>query len=391
MANYEPKSMLPSYDERSAGAQREIRVPKSREPVLGPLQLLPGVWANIQPKHRVKNPDGSDNLFKGEGTLTGEGKSPFDGRGWNLIALPFAEPGARRNFRVLMNQYNEVLKFFFVDDDIPNRGITADTPAQQADQTVAALDYEQTIAQIAAKDVSVSGVAGAPELPIHHEPGFFLHMKDQVPSGFDIARLATIPHGDAATALGKAKTFDGPPQIGPLSGLPEGITDDVAAAVAAAAPDRYLFPYKSFVDTPFLGVLSAPFPGFSPSDANALLRLGLPTNVKRTTELLLDTDLMEAGIRNIPFIVRQANATVMRSTFWIMELEDKDEDGDPKLVLAYSQFVMLDFFTRFDGRPGLIRWPHISINMMEKVEKPKPIGEEGMVIASANLSEKAIA
>lgn len=380
------------YQPRSAGAQREIRVAKSHEPALGPLQLLPGTWANIRPEHRATNPDGTKNPFKGDGTLTGQGESPFDGRGWNLIALPFAEPGARRNFRVLMNQYNEVLSFKFVDDDIPNRGITEDNPAQNADQTVAALDYEQLIAQISAKDISTSGKAGDPELPIHHEPGFFLHMKDQTPAGFDIARLATIPHGDSATALGRAAAFDGPPGIPPLHGFPEGVGANVVQAVKAATSESYLFPYKHFVDAPFKGVIPDPaFPGFDPADANALLRLGLPQNVVRTTELLLDTDVMEAGIRNIPFIVRQANATVMHSTFWIMELAEVDEDGDARLVLAYSQFIFLDFFTRFDGRPGLIRWPHISINMMERIEKPERTGAQGRVVSAANRSEKVYA
>ena len=39
---------------------------------------------------------------------------------------------------------------------------------------------------------------------IHHEPGLFLNMLNRIPDGSDIARLATIPHGDAALALGKS-------------------------------------------------------------------------------------------------------------------------------------------------------------------------------------------
>ena len=57
----------------------------------------------------------------------------------------------------------------------------------------------------------------------------------------------------------------------------------------------------------------------------------------------------------------------MRSTFWIMELNEEGPFGEPRLLLAYSQFVFLDFFPRRDGRDGFIRWPHISINMMEKI------------------------
>ena len=67
------------------------------------------------------------------------------------------------------------------------------------------------------------------------------------------------------------------------------------------------------------------------------------------------------GVVNIPFVVRQANATVVKSTFWIQELKEKDKNGEPKLRLQYSQLVMLDFFPRSDGLPpgccpGLIQW-----------------------------------
>ena len=370
--------MAEKYVPHTATTKRYVRVAKPGDPELGPLKHLPGTWANIQPDHRLKtteHPDGDP--FKGEGTLDGEGKSPFDGRGWNLIALPFAEEGQRRNYRLLMNQYNEVLNFAFVDDQVPNRGITESRPAENADQKVAALDYTQMIKQIAAKDIADSnGRAGEPELPIHHEPGFFLHMKKQNIEGIDVARLATIPHGNAATALGRADPErSGPPTIDNLSGFPEGVTDNVEQAVQNATDDgSYLFPYHQFTVNPFKGVVKAPgFPGFGPANANNLLQLGLqglPGNVVSTTTLPLDTELKEGGIVNIPFVERQADAATMQSTFWIMELDQMNANGEPRLILAYSQFIFLDFFPRFDGEPGLIRWPHISINMMEKIEEP---------------------
>lgn len=214
-----------------------------------------------------------------------------------------------------MNQYNKRLVFSTVDDNVPSRGITADRTAR-ADQLVAALDYEQTIEQIAAADMPSSGDAGPVGLPIHHEPGLFLHMKQQRVDGFDIARLATIPHGNAANAVGRSVVIDGPPTIGDLSGLPEGVTTDIAAAVHAADDaqsrrplDRYLFPYHHFTVHPFEGLLS-------PADTNALLQSGLPSDVVRTTILDLSTELDQAGIVNIPFIERQADASQMRSTFW---------------------------------------------------------------------------
>ena len=107
----------------------------------------------------------------------------------------------------------------------------------------------------------------------------------------------------------------------------------------------------------------------------------VPVNLVRSCFLPIDTDELEAGIVYIPFIDRQADAAVMRSTFWIMELDEMDAHGQPRLVLAYSQFIFLDFFDRRDGKPGLIRWPHTSINMMEKIAEPDQSGDETMVTA----------
>jgi hypothetical protein len=337
---------------------REVREANLVEEGLGSLANLPGVWNNLRPT----------------------GPSPLEGRGWNLIALPFASQDAIAPFgagnvppyRLLMNRYNEQLVFLTVDENVPNRGITQDRSAQ-ADQRVATLDYEQTIRQIAADDMPQSGVAGPPDIAIHHEPGLFLCMKDQLVDGFDIARVGTIPHGNALNAIGRSAVVTGPPTIGDLSGFPEGVTTDIVEAVDtadAASPNprtRYLFAYKHFLDNPFLGL-------FDPGNANALLQGGLPPNVLTTTILDFSTENDLAGIVNIPFVERQADASQMRSVFWVMELDEpapfEGLEDTNRMVLAYSQFIYLDFFPRFDGKPGLIRWPHISINMMEKVAPP---------------------
>ena len=297
---------------------------------LGPLKLLPGTWKNLP---------------------------SLPGRGWNMIALPFATPPppAGFNYRLLANQYNEELEFSLVDKGVPNRGIHKNGATTDADQIVVTLDYQQTIKQIAAEDFPVSGNAGGNNLAIHHEPGLWLHMTNETTNGLDIARLGTIPHGDSVLALGQSDISDGAPRIPNVDGLPIGGPRDLN--------NPYLAPYKHFNDNPFQGV-------FNPVEPHKLLELANQgVNIARTTKLEVDTAVESGGVVNIPFIVKQANAADMKSTFWIQELSENDDNGNPKLRLQYLQIVILDFFSPRlgDGHPGPVRWPHVSINTMEKV------------------------
>lgn len=314
---------------------RQVQQALTGDPDLGPFALLPGTWAN---------------------------RPGLPGRGWNLIALPFAQPAGstfRPNYRLLLNQYDEVLNFTLVDKAVPNRGIgPVGGVVVDTDQTVVTLDYEQGIRQIKADDFPRSGLAGAPDLAIHHEPGLFLAMLDQI-EGPDIARLATIPHGDAALALGTATAAEGVPEIPTVNALPIGVDQDVDGS-------PYLLPYKHFRDAPFEGL-------FDPTDPTALLTAANQDpaiTIHRTTKLEFDTTVATGGIHNIPFIVSQANASEMKSTFWIQEITDAS--GAAGLRLQYVQVVQLDFFPRSDGGPGRITWPHVSINTLEKQSDVAP-------------------
>ncbi len=312
------------------------RILASAEPgdeELGPLKLLPGVWKN-------------------EGGL--------EGRGWNAIALPFeTRPGSPLDYRLLLNQYNETLVFDLVSKGVPNRGLTANRT--KADQVVSALDYQQSTDQIAVADFPESdavtrGPVTAPGNTIHHEPGLWLHMINEETEGFNIARLSTIPHGNSALALGQsAEPTAGAPVIPDVNGLPLKVEHDL--------DHPYLSPYKHFHDNPFLGLFDPTRPAQLLQEANE------GVDILRTTTLDVDTQSLSGGIDNIPFIVRQADTTSMRSTFWIQELAEVDEHGNQKLRLQYLQIVMLDFDPRTSGLPGRIVWPHISINTMHKVSE----------------------
>ena len=271
------------------------------------------------------------------------------GRGLNVIALPFADAADR--YRLLVNRYDETLEVRLVDPSVPNRGIARAEKGESADQSVATLAYEQTVVQTAAADFPTSGLAGDPDAAIHFEPGLWLYMKDQTPEGIDIARLSTVPHGDSVLALGTA-AVEADVDVPVLDGLPVGGPTDI--------DHPYLAPYAHFHREPF--GRTADFPGFDPVHPEALLRFAnAGGSVSDVTRLTVDTERASAGIRNIPFIVRQADATSMVSTFWTYEFE---QDGRRERRLQYLQVVMLDFFEAADG--GLIRWPHVSINTLTR-------------------------
>lgn len=304
---------------------RTVESAVAGDDTLGPLKHLPGKWANLP------------NL---------------PGRGWNMIALPFAD--GPFGYRVLLNQYNETLQFTTVDKGVPNRGIPDGTDGPDGDQFVAVLDYKQSINQIVAADSPISGKAGDPDLAIHLEPGLWMHILNKETNDIDIARLATIPHGDSVLALGRSSESAERPEIPDANGLPIGVDQSLT--------NPYLAPYKTFDDDLFQGL-------YTPVKPNLLLEAANQgVNITKVTKLEVDTKIESGGIVNIPFIVKQANATEMTATFWIQELAEKHENGEPKLRLQYTQTVFLDFFPRTDGVPGLIRWPHVSINTLEKIE-----------------------
>ncbi len=312
------------------------------EQELGPLQNLPGTWTS-------KN------------------------AGWNMIALPFkdAPASAAAPYRILMNQYDETLTFAFVDDNVPNRGVNTD-------QRVATIDYQQQIAQTTAEDFPHSGEAGPSGLPIHHEPGLFIWVKDNHTDDINIARMASIPHGNSVLCLGHSTEHEGMPDIDPINALPLGRFEDLETPgydVFDNREDGYLDPYAHYINTPFMGSeTAADFPGFNPRDMTAILRhANKGVNIKRTTELHVDSTLEGAGVNNMPFTKREAEPVSMRSTFYIQELaEQYKKTKYPKLRMQYVQVVMLDFFRpRQDGFPGRAQWAHISINTLEKETYPE--------------------
>jgi hypothetical protein len=350
---------------------RSIETAETGDVLLGPLKALPGVWKNTPELH---------------------------GFGFNMIALPFATDPLKNGYRILMNQYDEELHFSITDKAVPNRGSGRDAAGNRiaTDQTIVALDYDQIITQIAADDFPVSGLTKRFDgKPIHKEQGLWLHITDfqgnfdGTNSPMNIARLGTIPHGNSFLAVGNAPLDPAPaPDVIESKSIIPNVNGVVVGggtdpAVVGLTPD-YFKPYKHFHDNPFKGTVAIPgFNGFEPVDMTALLRHVLdkkmPGKVKKITTLDVDSTRDHAGVKtsnhagviNVPFVVRQADANAVNVTFLIYEVEDA-KTGRTRHFLQYVQNVILDFIGRPDGHPGNARWPHVSINTMERVADADP-------------------
>jgi hypothetical protein len=124
----------------------------------------------------------------------------WKGSGFNLIARPDFEDKA--NLYLQLNQTDEQLEFRAIGSPIPNRGFG------QPDIALAGLTYLDRI-----HDAQTDSA-------LHIEPGIWItqgpttYPPETAPAGEQfVARMASIPHGNALLARGVASEFDGPPTL----------------------------------------------------------------------------------------------------------------------------------------------------------------------------------
>lgn len=267
------------------------------------------------------------------GNLTGLIGTWQGGNGFNMIAVP----DQKGEFTLLVAPYTETLIVNALPATTPNRGL-------------------QTIANLPTLQYSTTIIDQEDNILMHAENGFWELLNDTAGNmGFDIFRIASIPHGDALEAMGVSSVYDGPPKIDTtLSGLPVGDLPAIDGKTSAGYTDPYLFPVK--------------YPAFFPTNPNKTLVDYLEEQkekhgrtVTKTVELKISSQ-NNGGITSIASLTTNANPTQFDATFWIETVTDTA--GNITQQLQYSQRIMMSFPIKNNYSGQTIVWPHINVNSL---------------------------
>jgi hypothetical protein len=261
----------------------------------------------------------------------------WSGSGFNLTARPHFGQGSDRF--VELNLTRETLEFTTIGSPIPNRG------SDQADINLRGVTYLQQIS-----DAKTNGA-------LHIEPGIWLHIPPTTAPAEpeSVSRLACVPHGDAACAVGTASNVSGKPKIEPVNTVPFAEGEKAPApGTPNSFPEYDLSKPSQFRTSPnLLGGISQDMV----NDPTVALRHALHAQSIAETQTLSVTSHKDkgGGVHNIPFITQNANASFMNAIFWIERVEGPNGNF---LQLQYVQTVLLDF-------KGL-HWPHVSVATLLK-------------------------
>lgn len=281
---------------------------------LGPLAELPGTWV---------------------------------GKGFNLVSLPDKQDN--KPFRLMLNATQETLTFIPIGGPIPNRG------SGQGDIFFLGLQYLQQVSDA----ITSEG--------IHLEPGLWLNLPATTvpPAQATVARLGTIPHGDALLAQGNSLTVNGGPQIDPVDSTPFKLDPQTGARINETDA-AYLAPFTSTR-------LPTGIPAGAIANPNVILTNAIKRQKILNTVVLFVSAAPVGGINgtplappsspnnvgsiaNIPFVVANPNANSFSAIFWIEAVQNPG--GSQFLQLQYTQTVIFDFIG--------IKWPHISVATLVK-------------------------
>ena len=272
---------------------------------LGPLRDLPGFW---------------------------------EGTGFNLIARPDFSGDSPNGIFLELNLLRETIEFTTIGSPVFNRG------SLQDDIAIYGVTYLHRV---------TDGVTGE---ALHIEPGIWLNIPATTDPQADvsIARLATIPHGNAICTVGFVQEVvpDGLPTIPPANTVPFPVGGQPPPP---GTPNP--FPeYDLSTPTPFRTAnLQAGINQALVDDPMVAVRAALaPERLSHITRLVTSTS-SGGGIGNIPFINTNAHAPQCDST-WAIETVN-GPDGE-YLQLQYAQIVPLEF--------GGISYPHVTVGTLIK-------------------------
>ena len=348
--------------------------------------------------------------------LLAELAGTWHGKGFNLVARPDKEGAA--NLYLELNQTEETLKFDPIATAIPNRGFV------QNDIELFGLTYLQKISD------AVTGGA------LHIEPGIWVTQPgttqppETAPSGAQIvARMGSIPHGNAILAEGTAAPFTGPPTLPTATAAYNGSSFPsfnstpfpVGAPIFAAESSEFNLPpppppapahgFSQYTltnaataanpRTPFGNVPAIPLPaeigGVLMQDlVNDPIKLlqdaigrqvddgynfeGVALNIASQTPITFGTTPNQAAptasvavtdgggdIGNLPFLKTNAASALVYATFWITKVSHPHR-REVFMQLQYAQMVLLNFpILLVPPPPPNFSWPHVSVATLRKV------------------------
>jgi hypothetical protein len=300
------------------------------------------------------------------------------GHGFNLIARP--DKDGDGPLFLELNQTEETLKIDPIASSIPNRGFA------QQDIELFGLTYLQKISD------SITGGA------LHIEPGIWVTQppttapaESPPPGGQIVARMGTIPHGNALLAQGSAipvpaltnGTFDIKPvntaPFGVGTPMPVGGTQggfpayDLANTTPAATSFRTPFgntpavPLPPSIDTvPMQIVINDPTRLLQHAIASHFIEKMVVLNIATVSSLDVTSGPVPVldgagGIENMPFLVTNADTALFFATFWIETIR---RGSGNFLQLQYVQTVILNF--PILGTTTNLSWPHVSVATLRK-------------------------
>ncbi|MGY5811053.1 heme-binding protein [Rhizobium sp. LEGMi198b] len=267
----------------------------------------------------------------------------WEGTGFSLIARPDYSGRSENGFYLQLNLLHETIEFTSIGSPVFNRG------SEQGDIAIYGVTYLHRV---------TDGTNGG---ALHIEPGMWLTIPATTAPKADasIARLGTIPHGNAFCTVGFVQhaEFNKVPDIPPANTIPFPIDGKPPEPGSKNPYPEYNLAIPSqFRTNPVpAGIVQAMI-----DDPNQVLRDTLNHQVfeqgqtlKQITRLITST---AGGIANIPFITTNANTLDLDSVFAIETVVDAL--GNEFLQLQYSQTGLLNF----KGKS----FPHVTVGTLIK-------------------------